>query len=789
MAFEILLVRIFAIEHFYHFAYMAVGVAMLGFGVTGTVYALVPLASQPAVVRLFVGSSGLAAVAFVLVPIITQTVSLDPTQLAWDPNQWLKLAAVYLLLALPFSLGALTILTGLTLASDRPGRVYGASFLGSGIGAVACLLSLWLLAPGRALALPALLASVGFAIAASTSDRASRARTIAPATICVALLTLAFSPFRLSVSPYKGLPQVEAYPNAQRIAERSSPLGWTVAVEAPAFRFAPGLSLAFDGAFPQQTALFVDGGIAGAVPAAGGEAETAAVFDWLPTSLPYALGPTGRVLIIGSAGGLEVRNALAHGASHTTAVELNPDLVALSQTAQLTTAEREGRLAWVIGDARSYLAGVNRSFHLIVVPPAGGFGTAAAGVHGLAEDFLHTIEAYGQYLRRLTQDGILAITRWTSLPPRASIRAILTTAEALRRLRPESVATGLVVARSWGTATVLVKPAGFTEREIELLSDWAAERLFDLDWYPGLSEPATRYNYLDEPTPFRAAAAAVRGPVNLEQFSADYPFDVAPVDDARPYPHRFLRLGSLLSLLSSDRGSWLPFAEWGQIALVATLVQSVLLAGMLMVVPAVFTREVRSGPSWLLLVTYFCAIGMSYLAAEIAAIQQLSLLLGHPVYAVATVLTAFLVSSGVGSICSDRWVLSHTWKVCASLTVLLAILGLALLSVVHALQPTPLALRAAAGAALIVPLAFLMGAPFPMGLRSLAPMQRSGIAWAWAANGFASVVAAPLAALIALELGSQALLLLAAAAYAVAALVSGSTQHGLASASHPRENQ
>jgi hypothetical protein len=347
----------------------------------------------------------------------------------------------------------------------------------------------------------------------------------------------------------------------------------------------------------------------------------------------------------------------------------------------------------------------------------------------------------------------------------------------------------LVVARSWGTATVLVKPAGFTEREVEVLRGWAAERLFDLDWYPGLSEPATRYNYLEEPTLFRAAAAAVQGSVSSERFAADYAFDVAPVGDAQPYPHRFLRLGSLLSLLSSDRGSWLPFAEWGQIALAATLVQSVLLAGLLMVLPAVFTREARSGPSWLLLVTYFCAIGMSYLAAEIAAIQQLSLLLGHPVYAVAMVLTAFLVSSGVGSVRSDRWALSNTWRVCAGLTVLLAILGFALLTVVHALQPTHLALRAAAGAALIVPLAFLMGAPFPMGLRSLAGKTRRGMAWAWAANGFASVVAAPLAALIALELGSPALLLLAAATYAVAALVSGSMQHGLASAFHPRENQ
>jgi hypothetical protein len=786
LAFEILLVRIFAIEYFYHFAYMAVGVAMLGFGVTGTAYALLRQASQPNIPRVFLWSTGLTAAALVLIPTLVQIIPVDPTQLAWDHSQWLKLAIVYLLLAVPFSLSALTVLTALTLAGDRPGYIYGASFLGSGVGAVASLASLWLLSPERALACPALLASFGFALAAST---ARRARIAASLMVGMALLTPTVSPWQLKVSPYKGLPQVEAYPDARRVAQRSNPLGWTVAVDAPAFRFAPGLSLKFDGQFPQQTALFVDGAIAGAVPASGTEAEAAIVLDWLPTSLPYALGPTRQVLILGSAGGLEVRNALAHGVRHTTAVEMNPDLVDLSQTAQLNGAEREGRLSWVVGDARSYLAAARGSFDLIVLPPAGSFGTATAGVHGLDEDFLHTIEAYSQYLQRLTEHGTLAITRWITVPPRSSIRVILTAAEALRRLRPESLATGLVVARSWGTATILVRPGGFTEREIETLGDWAAQRLFDLDWYPGLNGPVTQYNYLEEPTLFRAAVAAIEGSSSSEQFIADYPFDVAPVGDAQPYPHRFLRIGSLLTLIRSDRGNWLPFAEWGQIAVVATLVQSVLLAGLLMLVPAAFKGEARPGTGWLLLVTYFGAIGVSYLAAEIAAIQQLSLLLGHPVYAVTVVLTAFLVSSGVGSIYSDRWAQSHGWRVCTALTMLLVVLGMTQLSLIHLLQPAKLALRAAAGAVLIVPLAFLMGAPFPIGLRALAHEQRSRVAWAWAANGFASVVTAPLAALTALELGSPSLLLLAATAYAVAALASRSAARGLAGASDPREYQ
>lgn len=776
LAFEILLVRIFAIEHFYHFAYMAVGVAMLGFGATGTVVALMRHASPTRMRHLFLWSGALTAVSLVLVPMVVQEISVDPTQLAWDPSQWLGLAAAYLLLALPFGLAALTVLTALTLAGNSPGYIYGASFLGSGVGAAACLVSLWFLSPEGALAVPPMLASGGFAIAVSATDTARGTRVLAPLMLGGALLTFAVPPWRLNVSPYKGLPQVEAYPDAERVAERTSPLGWTVAVEAPAFRYAPGLSLAFNGVFPHQIGLFVDGAIAGAVPAEGSEAEAGAVFDWLPTSLPYVLGPIERVLIIGAAGGLEVRNALAHGVVQSTAVELNPDLVALARTPQLAAAERKGRLTWVIGDARSYLARTHQSFDLIMLPPMGSFGTAAAGVLGLTEDFLHTTEAYHQYLRRLSAHGTLAITRWSTVPPRSSIRVILTAAEALRVSNAANVATGLVVARSWGTTTILVKPAGFSDREVTALREWAAKRFFDLDWYPGVKEPTTAYNYLEVPAPFQAAAAAVRGPSSAAHFAAEYAFDVAPVGDARPYPHRFLRFGSLLSLLRSDRGSWLPFAEWGQIALVATLAQSVLLAGVLMLLPAAIKRRAQGRTGWLPLAVYFAAIGLSYLGAEIATIQQLSLLLGHPVYAVAIVLTAFLVASGAGSIYSDRWSQANTWRVCGGLTTVLVVLGFALLPIVHWLQPAHLAVRSAVGAVVIAPLAFLMGVPFPMGLRSLAGNRTGSIAWAWAANGFASVVAAPSAALIGLTLGSPALLLFAGGTYAVAALVSLSSR-------------
>lgn len=164
------------------------------------------------------------------------------------------------------------------------------------------------------------------------------------------------------------------------------------------------------------------------------------------------------------------------------------------------------------------------------------------------------------------------------------------------------------------------------------------------------------------------------------------------------------------------------------------------------------------------------------MAAEIAVIQQLTLLLGHPVYAVATVLAAILICSGVGSAWSDFLAPSRARILGVTLAGSLAILAVALLDLVHVLQPAPILVRGAAATALLAPVAAVMGTMFPLGLRAIARDDSVRIAWAWAANGFASVVGAPLAALIAVEAGSRALLLVAAITYVAAALLTRSSE-------------
>ncbi len=441
---------------------------MLGFGAAGALLALSGRIQPRTAEKWFPRVAVLAAASLIVSPALVHQTPLDATQLAWNLGQWPRLALVYVLLALPFGIGALAIVLALNAEPQRPGKVYGASFVGSGLGTVAGVGILWLVNPVRALALPALLASVGAASAAHQPLRAATRRVVGWATVFVAALVLAYPLWRLDPTPYKGLPQVEAYPDARRVAEPTSPLGWIAAVEARAFRHAPGLSLAYRGEFPTQLALFVDGELAGAATAWPDDSSRFAVLDWLPSALPYALDSLERVLVVGAGGGIEVSNALAHRARSVTAVELLPDLVALTRTFPPgpTNDRNDPRISWVIADARAFTASTRETFDLVTLGPTAGLGTAAAGVHALNEDFLHTVQAYVGYLELLRGGGVLAITRWLTIPPRETVRVILTAAEALRRVVPEQVSTGLVVARSWGTATVLAKPSGFTPQEI-----------------------------------------------------------------------------------------------------------------------------------------------------------------------------------------------------------------------------------------------------------------------------------------------------------------------------------
>jgi len=331
----------------------------------------------------------------------------------------------------------------------------------------------------------------------------------------------------------------------------------------------------------------------------------------------------------------------------------------------------------------------------------------------------------------------------------------------------------LVMIRSWNTSTLLVKNEVFSNRAINSLKDFCRQRWFDLVYYPGITaDEANHYNQLPEPWFFEGASHLL-GTADAE-FLDDYKFNIRPATDNRPYFSHFLKWRTLPELLTLSERGGMPLLEWGYLVLIATLVLALLASLLLVLLPLWLGRgrEFRvAGLSWRIIV-YFAAIGTAFMFIEIAFIQKFILFLHHPLYAVSVVLCAFLVFAGLGSLLSARW---HTWLTVPGVSV--AIGGFSVLYVLFLpglfenLVQVPGAFKIPLSIMLIAPLAFLMGAPFPLGLDVVSKSLPAWIPWAWGINGCASVVSAILATLLAIHIGFVFVVMVAVLLYTLAALV------------------
>lgn len=784
LGYEILLMRLFSIILWHHFAYMIISVAMLGYGAAGAFVAVSQRVLLPRFELVFVAAAASFGVTAVAGFLLAQWVAFNPLEMLWDPQQPLRLLLIYGLLFIPFLCAATAICLSFTRFSGEPHRIYSFDILGAGAGCLAILATLFLTTPATALTL---IGALGFVAAAAAAFSGRVRPRWVPATLLVAALLLpAALPTdwaRLQPSQYKDLSQTLSVRGTRVVAERSSPIALITVVESPAipFRYAPGLSLNATMEPPPQLGVFTDGDGPSALTRFDGQREPLAYLDDLTSALPYHLLERPRVLVLGSGAGADVLQAIYHQARAIDAVELNGQLVDLVQHrfAAFSGAPYGAPGVRVhIEEARGFAAAHHDRFDLIQVALVDAFGASSAGLYALAESYLYTVEALGAYLDHLEPGGLLAITRWVNLPPRDAIKLFVTAIAALEDRGAKEPAQQLALIRGWKTATLLVKNGALTDADIAALGAFCRARSFDVAYYPGIrAGEANRYNVLEQPE-FYDAALALLGP-ERDRFLERYKFNIVPARDDRPYFFQFFKWRTLPELVALKGRGGLPLLEWGYPLLIATLAQAVLASLLLIPLPLwISGRGTGSGDgsAWSRsrFSAYFVVVGLAFMFIEIAFIQKFILFLAHPLYAVAVVLCAFLIFAGLGSRYSRRWSTaairrSPIGRVALAVG-LLALSYLAILpDLFRLLTPLPDAARILVSFALIAPLAFAMGMPFPLGLASIARSSPRLVPWAWGINACASVVAAILATLLAIHLGLSMVVLLAVVLYALAA--------------------
>ena len=427
-----------------------------------------------------------------------------------------------------------------------------------------------------------------------------------------------------------------------------------------------------------------------------------------------------------------------------------------------------------IGEARSFAASSPGDYDLIQVSLLDSFSASASGQYALSENQLYTTEALAELLQQLAADGLLAITRWIKLPPRDTVKLFATAIAALRAGGVTDPGQQLILIRGWQTSTLLIKNSAITPQETNRAREFCAARSFDVAWYPGISrDDSNRYNRLRNPW-FHDAAVALLGD-EPERFLDDYKFNLHPASDDRPYFFHFFKWRTLTEVLQLRERGGASLADAGYLILVATLLQAVLASLLLILLPMwIFhrgSRPAEQGIRHARVMGYFFILGLAFLFIEIAFIQKLLLFLHHPLYAVAVVLSSFLVFSGLGSAWLGRAPADGRDRLLSRAVTAIVVLGTAYLlwltPLLHQLATLPDILRILISVALIAPLAFCMGMPFPLGLGQLAEHAPDLIPWAWAINGCASVISAVLATLLAIQLGFPTVIAAALALYAL----------------------
>ena len=763
---ELALTRLFSVVLFYHFAFLAISIALLGLGAGGVFAYLFKKRmgrtdTRTLAARLCIANS-------LTIFIVLEVVLHVPVALNVTGKNFLHLTILYLVAAVPFFLTGLLFSVVFARETWRVPRLYGADLSG---GALACLaivpLLNWVGGPNTILA-----SAVIMAVSAMIWATASFTRLVAGGfVIGFALLIAANHSNRLIDIVYaKGMFRDPAWVEFAR---------WNALSRVEVDRQGQGKAIVLDA---DASTYIMSCDLA---HWRGSEWESNLMSA--PPALANVLRPHGDFAIIGPGGGVDVLRAVASGSPSVTGIEINPiiaDTIMRGRYADYALHLYDRPDVHIhVTDGRSYLRSTSQQFDVVQMTLVDTWASTAAGAFALSENNLYTVEAFREYFERLKPDGMIAITRWEFRQPREALRVVAVAMEALHGLGVANPARNFIVA-SQGLlnedgipVVVLAKKTPFTAQEESAVQAHFAKysRLAPI-YQP--SEPDIK---LAGQNPF-ADLIASNDPY---RFAQGYTYNVAPVTDNAPFFFFTLKAGQILGAEGLRRG-----IDWkvnlGVLVLLLVLAISLVAVLSFLILPLAIHSS-RQSPIPLL---YFVAVGVGYIVVEIAFIQRFVLFLGHPTYALTVVIFLLMLSSGAGSLLSRRWLL-RAEMVWMPLVLIIVALTANVFFLPHWLATwvgLAFSYRLIISAILLAPLGLMMGMPFPTGLRALAAMalaapastldkenqnqnEDKAVEWAWAMNAAASVLGSVLAMVIAIQFGLNVTLACGVAAYLLALLL------------------
>jgi len=764
---EVSYTRVFSFKLVYYFTYLIIGISLLGLGTGGVFVTIFPRLRRHATARSVPLCCVAASAAVLLGYLLVARTQLNAFRLVgwgggsrWD--EAVKLALVCATVFAPFLAGGLALATIFSTQTARINRLYFADLLGAGLGCAACIPLMTLISPPGCVMLAGLL----FALAGARLAAAGLRVLLVPGgLLALGLLLGAVFPDRLPDPVPDSVKTMAPKPD--------HPLHVLFSRWSPVFRL-DVLRI------PDPDSVFLshDGTLGSVMERYNGDPASLARFDDEDRALPFRLlGPSPRVAIVGAAGGHEILASLHFDAGHVTGIELNPATYSLLTTHFADYSGHLGenpRVTLVNAEGRSFLKASPERYDLIwfVAPDSyAAMNAATSGAFVLSESYLYTAEMIVDSLAHLAPDGLVC-TQFGEVDferkPNRTARYLGTAREAFRRLGIEDFPRHVLVATSPGfniftSATILLRRTPFTEADVARFRQAVARVKNGRVLHAGTAD--------DGGGPVNQVISLP--PAELARWYDAYPFDVRPVTDDSPFFWHFVRFRDVIAG-SARFGAPSPEEGYGEKLLLLLLGVATLLAALFLIAPLLAIRDVwRTIPYKGRAAAYFAALGVGFMFLEVSLIQRLTLFLGYPTYSLTVTLFALLVSTGLGSLVSDRAAARHDRMLLvlgACLLALIAFYHRGLTPVVDHAVGWPLAGRVTVAVLLLAPLGLCLGAFMPLGLRTVAALTPHGeefVAWSWAVNGFFSVVSSVAATILSMTVGFNVVLLAAGAVYVI----------------------
>ncbi|CDI04953.1 hypothetical protein [Candidatus Nitrosotenuis uzonensis] len=754
---EIAITRIFSAAIWYHFAFVAVSVALVGLGASGLVvhYRLKKIKENWAANLTIAAAIGIALV----IPISLVVMHTLESHVTYLP-------LFMLLFAIPFFFVGIIISAAFSAFAHVAGRLYASDLIGASLGALGVVLFLVIFGGEGTTLLVGLISSVCAVIFSSiTKNKKKILLSIAVVAFASSLLFVNMTSQEKIFSiptdskTQKDLPIfLRENPGTHIVKTQWNSFSRIDVVEGPTGNCEPR---SLDPIFgqPQCAAeglvakIFIDGGAGTNIISWDGNPESRKDLSSWMQYLPFKMIDDPKVLIIGSGGGRDVVAALASGSTDVTAVEINPIIFETVKG----YGDKAGNLYshhYVnanVDEGRSFVSRSTEKYDVIYIPFVDTWASVSSGGLGVSENFLYTVEGFQEYYDHLTDRGKVVAVRWLIDAPR--FVSTFTTVLEKNGVSQQDVYKHILIVSSDSTdkdpsvTLAILSKAPFTQEEIAFLSE-----SFYRDGYKPIIIPGQ--------VALEPYSQLLENQITLPEFYEKFPTKAYPVTDDSPY------------FLSFEK----PFPH----ILEALLYISVMITAIFLVGPYFWLRKKDESASndklkAKSIVIYFAALGTGFILIELALLQKLILLLGNPTMTFAILLFTVLLSSGVGSLVSSRLAKNNTKNltfVIGGITAMGVFYVLVLPTIIYSVIAEPFIQKVLISVGLLIPIGFLMGIPMPTGMRIVKMYKPTFVPWMWAINGAFSVLGAVLSVVIGITYGASYAMIIGIVAYLVALCVS-----------------